>query len=65
MPLQPYSPNRAGVLRDERVPVGRIDEHRAGADDDQHDRDLDDDDHRVDGRGLADAEDQQRASPRR
>ena len=39
---------RAGVRRDERVPVRRVDVGRAAEDDDQHDADFHDDDPRVD-----------------
>ena len=42
------------------MPVRRIDEERAGSDDDQHDGDLDHDDDRVDRGRLADAEDEER-----
>ena len=49
MPLQPYSPNVPVFGGMNGCQFAGMDEHRAGADDDQHDGHLDDDDDGVDG----------------
>ena len=58
-PAPPVLAECPGVRRQKRVPVGLVDEERAGPDHDQHDRYLDHHDDVVGGSRLTHADDQQ------